>query len=75
MLEFTGDEIHKVSHAYGVNGIITEVEMPLAPGYDWVEVIVGFDDFHRAAAFSNELGEADGILKKEIGTIAAPRAA
>ena len=38
----TGDDLHKVAHAYGTNGIITEVEMPLAPAYDWVDVIVGF---------------------------------
>ena len=25
--------------------IIVEVEMPLAPRYDWVDVILGFDDF------------------------------
>ena len=43
VLELTGDDLHKVSHAYGTNGIITEVEMPLAPAYDWVDVIVGFD--------------------------------
>jgi FAD/FMN-containing dehydrogenase len=72
ILEFTGDDIHKVSHAYGVNGVITEVEMPLAPAYDWVDVLVGFDDFFAAAAFSNALGEQDGILKKQLATIAAP---
>jgi FAD/FMN-containing dehydrogenase len=72
ILEFTGDAIHKVSHAYGVNGIITEVEMPLAPAYDWVDVIIGFDDFYAAAAFSNALGEQDGILKKQLATVAAP---
>jgi FAD/FMN-containing dehydrogenase len=44
--------LHKVIHAYGTNGIITEVEMPLAPAYDWVDVIVGFDDFMDAAALS-----------------------
>ena len=27
-LVLTGDDLHKVSHAYGTNGIITEVEMP-----------------------------------------------
>ncbi len=37
ILEFTGEELHRVSHAYGTNGIITEIEMPLAPAYDWVE--------------------------------------
>ena len=29
LLELTGDDLHKVAHAYGTNGIITEVEMPL----------------------------------------------
>ncbi len=72
ILEFTGDDIHKVSHAYGVNGIITEVEMPLAPAHDWVDVIIGFDDFFAAAAFSNALGEQDGILKKQLATVQAP---
>ena len=49
VLELTGEDLHKVSHAYGTNGIITELEMPLAPAYDWVDVIVGFDDFEAAA--------------------------
>ncbi|MBN9026502.1 MAG: FAD-binding oxidoreductase, partial [Rhizobiales bacterium] len=36
ILELTGWELHKVMHAYGTNGIITEVEMPLTAAYDWV---------------------------------------
>lgn len=72
VLELTGLDLHKVSHAYGVNGIITQVEMPLAAAYDWVDVIVGFDDFLTAARYGNALGEQDGILTKEIGVVAAP---
>ena len=30
-LELTGADLHKAVHAYGTNGVITEVEMPLAP--------------------------------------------
>ncbi len=33
VLELTGDDLHKVSHAYGTNGIIVECEVPLAPAY------------------------------------------
>jgi len=72
ILEFTGDDIHKVSHAYGTNGIITEVEMPLTPAHDWVDVIVGFDDLRAATQFANDLGEQDGLLIKELGLVAAP---
>ena len=32
ILELRGADIQKVNHAYGTNGVITELEMPLAPG-------------------------------------------
>jgi FAD/FMN-containing dehydrogenase len=72
VLELTGEELHKVTHAYGTNGIITEVEMPLTASYDWVDVIVGFDSFMRAARYGNALACQDGILTKLITPIAAP---
>jgi hypothetical protein len=58
ILEFTGEDLARVSHAYGTNGIITEIEMPLAPAYDWVEFALGFDDFMDAATFAYEPGPA-----------------
>ena len=76
VLELTGEDLHKVSHAYGTNGIITEVEMPLTPAYDWVDVIVGFDDFMRGGRASpTRSAMQDGILVKQIAPIAAPDAA
>lgn len=72
VLEMTGDELQKVMHAYGTNGIITEVEMPLTASYDWVDVLVGFDDFMDAVRFSDELANLDGLLTKNIAPIAAP---
>ena len=72
ILELTGEDLHKVTHAYGTNGIITEVEMPLTAAYDWVDVIVGFDTFMDAARYGNALGLQDGLLTKLISPIAAP---
>ncbi|MCK0208206.1 FAD-binding oxidoreductase [Starkeya koreensis] len=72
ILELTGEEVQTVSHAYGTNGIILEVEMPLAPAYGWTEAIIGFEDFGEAAAYANALGEQDAILKKLVSVIAAP---
>jgi FAD/FMN-containing dehydrogenase len=72
VLELTGDDLHKVSHAYGTNGIITEVEMPLAPAYDWVDVIVGFDSLRAASSYANAVGEQDGLLVKQLAVVAAP---
>ncbi|MGE0499349.1 MAG: FAD-binding oxidoreductase [Rhizobiaceae bacterium] len=72
VLELTGEDLHKVTHAYGTNGIITEVEMPLAASYDWVDVVVGFDGLAAAARYGNALACQDGILTKLITPIAAP---
>ena len=72
LLRLRGADLPKVAHAYGTNGVITEVEMPLTAAYDWVDVIMGFDDFDDAAHFGNALGEQDGILTKLVTPIAAP---
>ncbi len=72
VLELSAWDLQKVSHAYGTNGIITEVEMPLAPAYDWVDVIVGYDEYMDAVRFADALTHRNGILLKEVAPIAAP---
>ncbi|MEX0852365.1 MAG: FAD-binding oxidoreductase [Bauldia sp.] len=72
VLELTGFDLLKVMHAYGTNGIITEVEIPLDAAYDWIDVIVGFDDYMAAVRFANLLANQDGLLFKDIATVAAP---
>ncbi len=72
ILEFRGEELARVSHAYGTNGIITEIEMPLAPAYDWVEMFLTCDDFMDAARFAEELANEDGILIKLATVFEAP---
>jgi FAD/FMN-containing dehydrogenase len=66
VLELRGDDVNLVHHAYGVNGIVTEVELPLAPAYQWLDTIVVFDEFERAAEFGLALATQDGILKKLV---------
>lgn len=72
MLEFRGEELHRVSHAYGTNGIITEIEMPLAPAYEWVEMFVAFKDFMDAVEYARDLTDESGILIKLATPIQAP---
>ncbi|MCX7594387.1 MAG: FAD-binding oxidoreductase [Fischerella sp.] len=72
LIELRGDDVQKVNHAWGINGIITEVEIPLGPAYPWTEVIVTFDEFMAAAKFGQALADADGMIKKEIGIFASP---
>ena len=66
-IELTGRDILKVLHAYGVNGIITEVAVPLAPWQPWAERVVAFPTLAAAARFGHALAAAEAIAKKEIG--------
>src|SRR5580704_11179029 len=72
VLELTGEDLHKAVHAYGTNGIITEVEMPLTAAYGWVDLIVGFDNFDAAMHYAKALSQEDGLLKKLVTVVASP---
>jgi FAD/FMN-containing dehydrogenase len=74
VLELTGEDLHKAIHAYGTNGIITEIEMPLTAHYEWVDAMVAFGSFREATVFANALGRSDGILLKLNSVLAAPSA-
>ncbi|MBU1306736.1 MAG: FAD-binding oxidoreductase, partial [Alphaproteobacteria bacterium] len=71
-LDIDGEDILKVAHAYGTNGIIVEAEMPLTTAYDWVDMVVGFDDFMEASRFARAVALQDGLLVKEVSCYAAP---
>ncbi len=72
LLELRGDDVNLVHHAYGVNGLVTEVELPLAAAHEWLDTIVVFDGFARAAEFGMALATQDGILKKLVSVHAWP---
>ncbi len=72
VIELRGDRVQTVNHAYGTNGIITELEIPLAPAYPWAETIVVFDEFMNAAKFGQALCDSDGLVKKLVSIHADP---
>ncbi len=72
IIELKGDEVQKVIHGYGTTGIVTELEIPLAPAYPWQEVIVTFDDFMTAASFGQGLSDSNGIVKKLVSIHGSP---
>jgi FAD/FMN-containing dehydrogenase len=69
VLELRGTDIDKANHAYGTNGVITEVEMPLAPAWEWLDVMAAFPDTIAAARFCEALVASDGIAKKMAGVV------
>jgi FAD/FMN-containing dehydrogenase len=72
VLELRGDDVQKAIHAYGTTGVVTEVEMALAPAYGWVDFALAFDDFAVATRFCHALGCQDAMLKKLASLVAAP---
>ena len=47
IIDLRGDAAQKINRAFGTTGLITALEMPLAPAWQWIDVIVAFDDFSR----------------------------
>jgi FAD/FMN-containing dehydrogenase len=72
VIELRGDAVQNVNHAYGTTGIITTLEMPLAPAWPWIDVIVACNDFFAAVEIANEAALADGIVKKLITPLSWP---
>ncbi len=72
VIELREAEAQAVNHAYGTTGLITALEMPLAPAWHWIDLIVAFPTFMAAARFGYAVAMADGIVKKLISPIAWP---
>ena len=64
IVELRGADVRFAHHAYGAAGVITEVEMPLAPAWSWVEAIVAFPTYLQAVRFGISVGNSDGVIKK-----------
>ncbi|HEY0183987.1 MAG TPA: FAD-binding oxidoreductase [Rhodopila sp.] len=72
VLELREGEAQAVNHAYGTTGLITALEMPLAPAWQWIDMIVAFPTFMDAVRFGYAVALADGIVKKLVSPIAWP---
>jgi FAD/FMN-containing dehydrogenase len=64
LIEVRGGDVNRLHHAYGTNGIITELEMPLAPAYRWLEAIVEFKTFMQVVQFLIDFCQEHGLIKK-----------
>jgi FAD/FMN-containing dehydrogenase len=72
IIELRGDAAQKINRAFGTTGLITALEMPLAPAWPWIDVIVAFDDFSEAVETGLRIARADGVVKKLLSAITWP---
>ena len=54
-----GSDIQKAHHAYGTNGIITELDLAIRPAVDWQHAIVLFDNYPDTILFGQSLCRED----------------
>ncbi|ACO65121.1 predicted protein [Micromonas commoda] len=72
ILELRGRDVFPVVHAYGTNGVVTEVEVPLARAQPWWDGVYRFPTLRHAAKFALELGEAPAIVAREVSVHQSP---
>ena len=72
IVELRGEAAGAVNHAFGTTGIITALEMPLAPAWPWIDLVAAFPNFADATRFAYEAALADGLVKKLLTPIAWP---
>ena len=72
VLELRGRDVFPVVHAYGTNGIIVAVEVPLARAQPWVDVTACFPSLQEAAAFALDAGNAPSVPCRGAAVYQAP---
>lgn len=68
---FDGAEALHIHHAWGLNGVITDVTLRTVPRRDWVGCIATFDSYEGAYAAGLAIAEADDIACKLLTTVDA----
>jgi FAD/FMN-containing dehydrogenase len=67
---FTGGQINMIHHAWGINGVITELTLRTVPTEDWIGCIATFDSYPAAYAAGMALA-ASTIRRKLCSTLDA----
>jgi len=68
---FEGSDVLQIHHAWGLNGVITEVTLRTVPTRDWVGCMATFDDYAKAYAAGYALAQAPDIARKLLTTMDA----
>src|SRR5690606_3592674 len=72
VIDLTGADISNAAHAYGVNGVLVDVELPSDPATEWVDVLIGVDTFENSCRLAIEVGDDPKILKRMLSNFEDP---
>ncbi|WP_299048342.1 FAD-binding oxidoreductase [uncultured Tateyamaria sp.] len=68
---FEGTDTLHIHHAWGLNGVITDVTLRTVPKRDWVGCMATFDSYERAYGTGHAIAQADTIAAKLVTTVDA----
>jgi FAD binding domain len=61
-----GDAVHEILHAWGTNGILTRVWLPLAPAVEWSQWMAAFDSYEEAFSFGETFATSEKWNKRLV---------
>lgn len=68
---FAGADINLIHHAWGINGVITELTLRTVPAEDWIGCIATFADHPACYGAAAELAQSETIRRKLCSTLDA----
>lgn len=72
---FTGEDVLKIHHAWGLNGVITEVTLRTVTTQDWIGCVSTFDDYESAYIAGYHLATDERLAPKMASVVDARIAA
>ncbi len=74
LLQLDASASTPLNHAYGTNGILTALRLPTCEAVDWLQLVLGFDDWNQALTALQGLA-ASALLLNNATLLEAPVAA
>ena len=72
---FQGEDVLRIHHAWGLNGVITEVTLRTVPTRDWISCMATFDSYSDAYRAGYALANRNDIDRKLVSVVDARIAA